>query len=520
MDLELKTQVVSAEVYTDRARVTRAGEADMAAGRYAVRVSGLPMSVQTDTLRAAGSGAAVARLLGVRAEIEEYAETPSERVAALTLDLEAAKDAVGLCAARLAVFERDVQHLDALAAQAETFARGLALRERSVEQQAAIYDFSQTRRLDLSARIGEARREQREAERRVDHAQRLLSQASTGGRRQRRVAVIELEVAEPGRLGLAVSYVIGDIGWEPRYDLRILGAALELRYLASVHQATGEDWKDVALTLSTAQPALSLRVPELDPWPIQPLQPPVVYQAAKGAPARARVADVEMVAQALPAPAPMAAEAAVVEDAGVAVNFKLPSRADVPGGGTPRIVTIAELPLEPRWDYATAPRRTPAAFRRARVVNATPYTWLAGPVSLFEGDTYLGPTSFDLVARGQEAELYLGVDDRIRVEAEPTQRDVEKTLLGDKRRLKFGMRYTIENLRDIPVAIQVRDHIPHPAHELISVKIDSADPRPAKQDELGLLTWDLELPAGAKRVVQLVFTVEHPRGMSITGLPA
>ncbi len=74
--------------------------------------------------------------------------------------------------------------------------------------------------------------------------------------------------------------------------------------------------------------------------------------------------------------------------------------------------------------------------------------------------------------------------------------------------------------RDIPVAIQVRDHIPHPAHELISVKIDSADPRPAKQDELGLLTWDLELPAGAKRVVQLVFTVEHPRGMSITGLPA
>lgn len=143
---------------------------------------------------------------------------------------------------------------------------------------------------------------------------------------------------------------------------------------------------------------------------------------------------VEFSAQAMPAsapaPAPVLAEAAEVQDAGVAVNFRLPSRADVPGGGEPRTVTIAEFPLKPRWDYAAA---TPDAGRvgQDRIVNETPYTWLPGPVSLFEGDTYLGPTELEFVARGQEAELYLGVDDsqRIRVEAEPTQRDVDETSL-------------------------------------------------------------------------------------------
>ncbi len=525
MDVELATQVVAAEIYTDRARVTRSGEVTVAAGRCSVRVGGLPMGLQSDTLRASGAGAAQARLLGVRAEVEELIETPSERVATLKGELEAATDDLNLIAARMAIFDRDVQHLDALAAQAETFARGLALRERSVEQQGAVFDFLQQRRLDLQARLAESRREHRSAERRVDLAKRQLNQALSGASRQRQVAVIDLDVKAPGALALTLSYVVSGAGWQPRYDLRIVGAALELGYLASVHQQTGEDWTDVALTLSTAQPALSLRVPELDPWPIMPpppMLPPVPQPAAKaaGAPAArmafaAQSADLEMLA----APAPLAVEAAEVQDAGASVSFKLPSRANVPGGGSPRIVTIAELSLEPRWDYAAAPRRTPAAFRRARLVNQTAYTWLPGPISLFEGDTYLGPSTLELTARGQEAELYLGVDDRVRIEVEPTQRDVEKTLLGDKRRLRYGVRYTLENLQKTPISIQVRDHIPLPRHEQIAVKIDNAEPRPTKQDDLGLLTWDLELAAGARRDIVLTFTVEHPRGMTVIGLP-
>ena len=525
MDVDLTTKVVAAEIYTDRARVTRSGDVTVAVGRCSIRVGGLPMGLQSDTLRASGVGAAEARLLGVRAEVEELIETPSERVAALKNDLEAATDELNLIAARMTVFDRDGQHLDALAAQAETFARGLALRERSVEQQGALFDFLQQRRLDLQARLAEARREHRAAERRVDLAKRQLNHASSGARRQRQVAVIDLDVRSPGALSLTVSYVVSGAGWSPRYDVRIVGAALELGYLASVYQNTGEDWSDVALTLSTAQPALSLRVPELDPWPIMPPPPmaPVPQPAAKaaGAPAArmafaaSQSADLEM----LSAPAPLAVEAAEVHDTGASVSFKLPSRADVPGGGSPRIVTIAELSLEPRWDYAAAPRRTPAAFRRARLVNQTAYTWLAGPISLFEGDTYLGPSTLELTARGQEAELFLGVDDRVRIEVEPTQRDVEKTLLGDKRRLRFGIRYTLENLQKTPVSLQVRDHIPLPRHEQIAVKLETAEPRPTKQDDLGLLTWDLELAAGAKRDILLTFTVEHPRGMTVIGLP-
>ena len=37
--------------------------------------------------------------------------------------------------------------------------------------------------------------------------------------------------------------------------------------------------------------------------------------------------------------------------------------------------------------------------------------------------------------------------------------------------------------------------------------------------ELNLLDWELTLAPGEKRVVRFDFTVEHPREMSLIGLP-
>jgi hypothetical protein len=56
-------------------------------------------------------------------------------------------------------------------------------------------------------------------------------------------------------------------------------------------------------------------------------------------------------------------------------------------------------------------------------------------------------------------------------------------------------------------------------HEDIKVKLESADPQPTEQTELNLLDWELTLAPGEKRVVRFDFTVEHPREMSLIGLP-
>jgi hypothetical protein len=58
------------------------------------------------------------------------------------------------------------------------------------------------------------------------------------------------------------------------YDLRLEEsggkAQLDAGFLAQVTQQSGEDWKGVGLSLSTARPALASTLPELKPWFIQP----------------------------------------------------------------------------------------------------------------------------------------------------------------------------------------------------------------------------------------------------------
>ena len=62
-----------------------------------------------------------------------------------------------------------------------------------------------------------------------------------------------------------ISYFVSTAGWEPQYDFRVkdITKPLQVVYQANVFQTTGEDWKNVKLKLSSANPKLSGDLPEL-----------------------------------------------------------------------------------------------------------------------------------------------------------------------------------------------------------------------------------------------------------------
>ena len=66
----------------------------------------------------------------------------------------------------------------------------------------------------------------------------------------------------------SLNYAISNAGWYPTYDLRVkdIVSPVMLTYKANVYQTSGEDWKDVKLTLSTGNPSQSGLKPELQPW--------------------------------------------------------------------------------------------------------------------------------------------------------------------------------------------------------------------------------------------------------------
>jgi uncharacterized protein (TIGR02231 family) len=524
----IDSRVTAVTVFPDRARVTRTGRVTLAAGSQSVEIRQLPLVLLPDSLRAAGKGTARAKLLGVASRLEHYYETPAQAALQLEQQIQKATDADVELATRALVAEKEQKSLDALAAESEMFARGLALRNRSVEEQGALFDFISGRGRALQTELLAISRERRDLAKEIDRLKRELAAIQSARPKQRFSAVVELEVNAPGDLDLELSYVVTGAGWQPLYDIRSSDANVELSYLAQVAQNTGEDWPDVAVTLSTARPSLSLVLPELDPWYLRPRQP-----IAQPAPMMAR----SMAPQAVPmpggasravgaalqpaeaAPQDLAVDTAAVSESGAALTYRLAGSADIPGSNNPRKVNIATLNFKPLVTYLAAPKLEQVCYRRAEIKNDSRYSLLPGRAQLFESDEYLGATALDFVAPGQTFELSLGADERLRVERELAARDVDKAfIIGDRRRIRYGYTIELENLRDGPQQVTVRDQLPVARDEQIKVKLDGADPKPNEQSELGQLEWKLNLDKGAKRTIRFDFSVEHPRSMDVIGL--
>jgi uncharacterized protein (TIGR02231 family) len=524
----IESQIIAVTVYPDRARITRQGKATLQPGMQILELPDVPLRIIPDSVRATARGTAQARLMGVQVQRTFFTETPQEQIRELEGQIESISDQIKSLETRAASIEDNRIAVTALLAETNTYAIALSSGETDIESQLKLFDHLRARSDQLAEENQAISIQKREAERQLQKLQNELNLRRKSPRREQYTARVELEVLQAGDLQVDLTYLVLNAGWQPLYDLRLTQqgdnpARLEVAYLAQITQTTGEDWQDVALTLSTARPALSSAIPKLDPWYIRPLPPP--QERARSVRFSKAPGDMDEVAAMPMAVTPAAMEAPIeeafvaVDDSGAAVTYQVPGKATVPADGAPHQVVVTRIDLKPELDYVSAPRLVQAVYRRAKLANESRYTLLPGKANLYSGEEYIGGTTLELTAPNGEIELYLGVDDRIKVERELKRRDVDKRLLGGKRRLQYGYQIEIENARPNQIHLMIQDQIPVSGHEDLKVKLENAAPKPDRQTELNLLEWDLILPSKTRQTLRFDFSVEYPQDLTVVGLP-
>jgi len=418
--------------------------------------------------------------------------------------------------------------LDDVAGHSELFATSLAAMEMEVEAQLVMFNRLHERSIELDGEILDLRAKKRDLNHELEKLKKRLEQLHSARPRQRYTAFIELEVEKTGELTINFSYVVTGAAWKPLYDLRYSEegeeATLEVGYLAQVTQQTGEAWEDLSVSLSTARPALAATLPELKPWYIEPIRPVPLRSTsleAKHVRALASAAPEEYSVEKLDSAELFNAQVATaeVDVSGATVTYRIPGTVSVPPDGAPHKLHIVNFSLPTTLDYVASPRLVESVYRRAKVLNDSPHTLLAGAANLFARGEFIGTTSLDLTATGGEILLYLGVDDRIVIEREMVRREVDKRLIGGKRRIRYGYEITLQNLLSHDINLETHDQIPVPRHEEIKVRLEGANPELAEHEELNLLMWNLKIAAGEKATIRYDFSIEYPRDMTINGLP-
>ncbi len=518
---EVVSSIVSVVVYPDRARVTRRATVELPQGLSRVGFPGLPLNLDADSLRGGARGSAKSRLLGVSLQRVASARTPVEVVLKLESEIETLEDRDRLLLGEDEALAAASDRVERLAEQSESLVRGYALAKVGIEAHRALFDF-----VEGKLRAGRERRvaiaaERRELAREIARRRREHQALSSQHAPDRNRVEVEIEASAAGSFTVDVIYVVPGAAWTPLYDLRLNGS-LVVAYLASVRQDTGEEWKDVELSLSTAFPARNLILPEPQPWMLRPLTPPPIPQPRAAGPVGAAA---PMMAAASMPPEEEAEElsmeadflSAEIQTTGAAVSYTLAGRADVPSDGTPRKVAIGQFEIPPEVDHVMAPGILEAAYRRLTVRNESSYMLLAGRAQIFEGEEYLGVVEVEAAAPGGTWELSLGVDERVRVKRTLVLDETDKKLLGDVRRIRRAYEIEIENLVGAPVRAVVRDRIPVSKHEAIRVRLESSKPKP-DESELGVLEWRFGMADRAKENVNFEFVVEHPRDMLLPDL--
>ncbi|HET6313836.1 MAG TPA: mucoidy inhibitor MuiA family protein [Chloroflexia bacterium] len=526
-DITMESRIAEVTVYTDRARVTRRGAVRLQAGEQRVSLDNLPAGVQDDSVRAGGRGAGV-RILGVEVIRQFVTEAPEANVAELQKELEALQDQDAALADEDAALSSQLEFLKSLReSTAATMPRGISTGRSKLEDVQSLVDYLSREWAGTLARRREIARQRRELARQI--AALVGRQAPPYNSIERKQVNVYVEAAAEVEAEIEVTYGVSGASWQPLYDIRLVESKVSLGYLANVTQQTGEDWPAVQLSLSTARPAVSATIPELDPWyldvprPRVPL-PPMAAQSraravdeASGGGATEAYAMPPSMSVAMPPP-PVEVAQATVESTGAAITFKVARPVAIPSDGSPHKTTVTSLDLDSQLDYVSVPRLAEEAYLRAKITNTSPYILLPGQAGIFHEGDFVGSTWLETVVPNQEFEAQLGVDDRIKVERELTTREISKTLIGNTRKNVFGFKITVSSFLAWPTRVTLYDQFPVSRNEQIKSKLLEVRPAPIEQSELNILKWELAVAPQQKQTILFGFEVDFPRDLAISGL--
>ncbi|MDX1413545.1 MAG: mucoidy inhibitor MuiA family protein [Candidatus Promineifilaceae bacterium] len=514
-------------LFPDRARLKCSGTLNVEKDDTALLFDELPLSIDPDSLQVAGKGTATVRILGVDIARHHFSQTPSPRARELENEVEKLKDQLMVLDDEFTTWESQLEHLQGLRLATNEYAKGLTRGRRSVEDHKQLMSFLQKQDGQIRLERRRIGTERRELERQVSKLERELNELRSTLAQHRHQCQVSVEVLVPGDFRPELTYIVQKANWRPLYDIRFeeneMGKQLVIGLIAQISQHTGQSWDNVHLAVSTARPALSQRLPEMNPWYVDELVPhPRPSKVRAAAPSLAALS-APAAAEAEPESEPSAMKQADIAQAnireiGAIVNFDLPGSWDIPSDGSPHKMLLARFSPAPKVDYLAIPRHTDAVFRRAKFVNDSNSNLLIGDAAVFVGNEFVGKTRIEHTAIGQEIELLLGVEEEIVVKRELTRRTVDKRLLRENRVLQYAYEIKLQNLMQQEVTVELQDQLPISKHEQIKIKLERAQPEPSQRNDLNYLEWRLQIMPGEEIVVEYAFTVEHPSAMRIRGL--
>ncbi|HZR85493.1 MAG TPA: mucoidy inhibitor MuiA family protein [Bradyrhizobium sp.] len=532
-DLDVASVIDTVTVYPDGATVTRVISLDLPSGDTTLVAKDFPLTLDPSSLRVEGEGA-THLVIGA---IDARPPRPVAPVNLPELDkrIEALKDARADLDGTIAAAEARRKFAERFA-EASPAGLGDKGEARPLNEWRAAFAAVGDEVAGADSAIRDAQRKQRDIDREIA---RLEAERAAKPPAKFEVR-IDLAAEASAHANLRVSYTVRNARWAPLYDARLdTGAkdrkpALELVRRAEVTQATGEDWSNVALAVSTARVARGGSAPDLNSLIVH--YPQIVHAAPLGAAsdlARSRSAMLDQQPASAPEPTPPAQafarkadeQQATAEISSFQAGFKIPGRVSVAAGEGAKALRISTVTVTPDLMIRSAPSVDPTAFLEASFVQSDDVPLLPGRVSIYRDGSFVGRARMTASAKDETVRLGFGADDKVKIERSVVKRSegsaglIVTTSKTDERSFKTSVR----NGHDFPIKIAIEDQLPVSENEEIQVEMLPQTTPPTAtdvHDRRGVLQWAFEAKPGEVRDIAFAWRVRWPKDKGTVVIPA
>ncbi len=526
---KLNTKIKSVTIYRNGAKIERTGVIELKPGIHKLEIANLTRFLDKESVRVSGRGHATIvgfDTVDTTVEVSGYSklDTLIKKRENLQKQLAQTQSELERITRRVTFYSQVLEN------SAGEFSRWIPAGESNVDQLSSLESLVTTQ-LDTLYKHQFKLHEDREkiqkeismATREIDKFRSEVNQYEVSNS-----ILINVKAHKLGKCEFNISYFVENAYWEPTYDFILSEDSTDVTMYTVVQNNTQEDWDGVNLTVSTAS-RRTAKITEPSPYFVSIYTPPpprprrtMAKERKLAAPAATGAIDDELEAEELamipeeplPEMAPPPVTAMAMDIGGVYV-FVLPNRVKVAADGEPHAFPTSHIQLEADRKFFWNAVDFAEAIEATTIENADTVL-LPGRARIYFLDEYLGETHLNLVAPNEKVDVGMRFSYDLKVEKKLVAKSTEKKgLLKGNVARDYAYELTITNYRKKMSTVKIMDRIPHSDSEIIKIEDRKYSPQPSK-DELGILTWEIEIPKEGETKIIYSFKVEYPRGETIT----
>ena len=200
----------------------------------------------------------------------------------------------------------------------------------------------------------------------------------------------------------------------------------------------------------------------------------------------------------------------------VAVNYNISVPYDIPGNGKEQLIDLKSYDIKADYKYYSAPKLSDETYLIADLSDYEQYNLLPGYATVTFENTFVGRTFLRPNVTEEHISLTLTTDPRISVKREKMSNYCSTKHMGNTTTVTQAYQITVKNNQTKSVKLTLKEQYPISNNKDIEVKLGDVTPAATyNKEDIGVLTWDVELKAGETRTFTVSYSVKYPKDRNV-----